>query len=275
MLCATLDRISAVVASEDTITVIGKGHGTYLQGCRPLVGTVVEQPESRGTAVGILFPLARILAQDPEVVVLITPSDHFVSPAPPFQRRLERALRVASAWRDRVVLLAAKPRPDDVDYGWIEPGPPDAAHPGVFSVRSFREKPSHLESVLFRKRGWLLNTMIVAARAHTLWRLLEERLPRLVHEFRLLLNRYRQEGRMASKIGGTGELERSIYSRLDSADFSRDVLEPAARSCVVLRLERVEWSDWGRPERILDSLNRPHRRHLGTAELRRALEETV
>ncbi|MGH7556155.1 MAG: hypothetical protein ACREMQ_24390, partial [Longimicrobiales bacterium] len=48
-------------------------------------------------------------------------------------------------------------------------------------------------------------------------------------------------------------LER-IYREMPKLDFSRDLLEVAAKHLAVMELEGVLWSDWGSPHRILDTL---------------------
>ncbi|MGW8180578.1 MAG: hypothetical protein ACWGQW_17740, partial [bacterium] len=51
------------------------------------------------------------------------------------------------------------------------------------------------------------------------------------------------------------ELEREILTRLyqgmPAFNLSRDLLTPCAKQSVVLPLDRVEWSDLGRPERVV------------------------
>jgi hypothetical protein len=40
------------------------------------------------------------------------------------------------------------------------------------------------------------------------------------------------------------------------ADFSRDLLQRCPEAALVLPLGNVDWSDWGRPERVTESLHR-------------------
>ena len=58
-------------------------------------------------------------------------------------------------------------------------------------------------------------------------------------------------------IGTTDELDvlDDIYSTMPTRNFSRDVLEPLAKQTAVMALWDVMWSDWGRPERIMDTLS--------------------
>jgi hypothetical protein len=46
-----------------------------------------------------------------------------------------------------------------------------------------------------------------------------------------------------------------IYRTIPALDFSRDLLQAAAKHLAVMKLEGVFWSDWGSPARILDTLH--------------------
>ena len=43
---------------------------------------------------------------------------------------------------------------------------------------------------------------------------------------------------------------------MPEADFSRDLVQRCPEAALVLPLGNVEWSDWGRPERVTESLRR-------------------
>jgi len=47
-----------------------------------------------------------------------------------------------------------------------------------------------------------------------------------------------------------------LYRTLWSSDFFEQVLEPCTERLAVLRLKGVEWSDLGRPERVLATMSR-------------------
>jgi mannose-1-phosphate guanylyltransferase len=46
------------------------------------------------------------------------------------------------------------------------------------------------------------------------------------------------------------------YHRMPHADFSRDLIQRCPKAALVLPLGNVEWSDWGRPDRVTESLRR-------------------
>ena len=45
-----------------------------------------------------------------------------------------------------------------------------------------------------------------------------------------------------------------IYSQMAASDFSRDLLQYASADSLVLPMQGLYWSDWGRPGQIVQSL---------------------
>ena len=45
-----------------------------------------------------------------------------------------------------------------------------------------------------------------------------------------------------------------LYRHMPSMNFSSDLLQKIPERLGVIELEEVLWSDWGRPERIVDTL---------------------
>lgn len=252
-----LDRISRVIDRDQMITVIGRGHWAHLleSSSGRLPGRIIEQPDSRGTAAAVFSALACILAVDPEAVLLVAPSDHFVYPETDFVNELAGMLRVANDFPDHLVLLGARGESPETDYGWIEPGV--RLRPGIRSVRSFKEKPSAPQAEKFLDRGFLLNTMLLAGKARAFWSVGKAVLPAFTRPFVSLSDSlraaYRGERANSAVPGRIPWSE--LYADLPSVDLSRDLLEHAAGRALVLEMNReLRWSDWGRPERVRESL---------------------
>jgi mannose-1-phosphate guanylyltransferase len=105
---------------------------------------LVVQPKNVGTAAAILYSLLRLSHLDPESMVVILPSDHYISDDETFMTYVESAFELVQLREDLVVLLGIKPERAETEYGWIEPvsshlaGNPD----GLSWVRRFWEKPT-------------------------------------------------------------------------------------------------------------------------------------
>lgn len=260
----TIDRVSGFVPAERTILVIRAGHRRFLDdalnGNRPAL--VVEQPADRGTAAAVFLALAHALEQDANATALILPSDHFIHPEEPFVRYAATACLLAAHVRDHMVLLGALPEKAETEQGWIMPGPesrlkdPDLAECGLLPVTNFHNKPGIKQAMHLLVQGGLLNTMITAAGGQFLWALGRRLIPRMVSRFEMLRRALRAvHGGTVDKMHATMALE-SVYQDLEEADFSRDLLEQARSWSLVLPMDDVLWSDWGRPERIMGSLDR-------------------
>lgn len=227
------ERIVVVVASEREALARAQ-----LRECGPV--DIVAQPSNHGTAPGLLLPLSRVRARDESASVVILPSDHYVRDEYAFERSIRRATAAAA---DRIVLVGAVPDSPETQYGWIvRRGPRSAA---AACVTRFCEKPSALVAEVLLREGALWNTFIMAGSAQHFWALCSQFLPST-------LSLFEGYGRAVSTPRETHVL-RDVYARLTAADFSRDVLQKADGLGVV-SLEECGWSDWGTPERVLDSL---------------------
>jgi len=266
MLQHTLDRTLGVVAPQRVVTVIRDGQQRFLhealRGAAP--GHVLVQPRDAGTAAAVFTALAAIGDMDENGTVLILPSDHFVYPERPFLRDLVHACLFAEQAPERLVLLGVRPHEPETDYGWIGPGSPDVTPLARFlgrapaAVRQFVEKPDAATASSLLTRGYLWNTGVAAARAKTLWSLGRAAFGRALDRFealRRVLGAVRL--RRAPAQSASVALQQA-YQDLGPMDFARDLCPGAARArrTLVLPVGDVHWSDWGRPERILNTVAR-------------------
>jgi mannose-1-phosphate guanylyltransferase len=252
MLQHTLDRASRISNPEAIVTVVAREHAGYWrsQVGGALASGVVTQPVNRDTAAGIFLPLARVRAMDPGATVAVFPSDHFIYPETRFVAAVETALRAAGELPQRLVLLGVRPDEPEPDYGWIFPGREllDLEGQRVHAVRTFLEKPSAEDARAAREEGALWNTMIIAAKVETLWRLGWRYLPELMFRFESYVEAIGTPMENAALT--------SVYADMPNRNFSSDLLQRARTEVAAIELEGVLWSDWGRAERIAETLAR-------------------
>lgn len=245
----TVDRAELVVPPERIVVVAdaAQAETVSLQLRGRAVDSVCLQPVNRETAAGVMLALAHILSRDPDAVVVVLPSDHFVLEEERFMSQAVRAAEAAACLEGGVVLLGARPESAESDYGWIEPGP--ALHCprpcGVRRVRRFVKKPTPAEAAAAFRAGALWNTFVVAARAEALFSLAAGQLPELGRAFGSILR--------AVGTASYGHVLRAEYAHLPTAGLSKEVFETSAESVAVLPLEGVTWSDWGSARRILET----------------------
>jgi len=242
------DRALDIAPAERVVTVIGRGHQNYLRDSRPIntPGPVVEQPSNRDTGPGVFLPLAKVMASDPDALVAIFPSDHFIHSRDRFKSVMEEAFELAERLPRQLVLLAARPDRAESEYGWIGTGPrmPDGS---AHLIQRFQEKPGADEAEHLYNQGSLWNTMIIAAKASALWRLAWDYHPGMMARFESL----KQRMGTASEAAAIA----SAYDNMPSVNFSRDLLERACDWSVALPMPSVAWCDWGNPDRMAQTLD--------------------
>lgn len=244
MLEHTLDRMNRLTPPSRTITVIGAHHEEVaLPQLAGHCDHVFRQPSSRDTGMALYVALAMIKRYHPNAIVTITPTDNYVSPAGKYIEQVRAARGVAARIRDTVVILGARPTEPDPELGYLSLGDSIADVPLVRSVAGFVEKPSVVLANELRQQGALWNTMVTCGTVDALWELGRATEPRLIDILESFV-----------PLVGTPDEEDAIeyiYRAYLPISFSRDMLERApAGAIAAMELEGVEWSDWGRPERI-------------------------
>jgi mannose-1-phosphate guanylyltransferase len=251
LLRQTLDRLSMLIPRQQIAVVTMAGHSAYVAAelrHETPAPHVLEQPRDRGTAAAVLLAAHWILARDPDAVMVVMPSDHFVGEDQAFMGHVADALRILDCQSDRIVLLGAEPSEPETDYGWIELGEPlpGSSRSQLYRVRHFREKPTAAMAAQLYRDGALWNTFVFAGRATALVEAGSDCLPAL-HERLVTL----------SKFLGTEHERwaiRQAYELSPRANFSQAVLERCPRKLVVARLSAVSWRDLGTPRRVVKTL---------------------
>jgi mannose-1-phosphate guanylyltransferase len=243
-------------------------------------GLVLEQPSNLGTAPGVFLPLAYVLADNPEATVILLPSDHFVHPENQFREHMIHAFDVAEKHPGQVILTGAIPDRAETEYGWIDAGTDwtdgsEALSRGPMKVMRFREKPEAKEARALLRQGCLWNTMVMTVKAKTLWTLGRQCLPEMMYKFDafLMVLRAVREGRLAPKFEASALA--TVYNNLAPADFSRDIVQHVSERSLVLPMEGVDWCDWGRPQRVTETLAGLGRRPLFPSDCLENKRESV
>lgn len=246
----TLDRTDLLTSPDNKVIVIANTH--YKEVSAQLMGRsagkLVLQPSNRDTGPGIFLPLTYVRASDPKALVAICPSDHFVYPESRFIEVIWDAALAAGQLEDRVILLGVRPDRPETEYGWIHPGSKIMCdgNSQLSAVKSFLEKPEYAEASEAMAAGAYWNTFVIVAGVGTLWSLGWRCLPEMMPLFECL----------DRAIGTPGEATvlESIYRVMPSSNFCTDLLQRVPEQVAVLPLTGVFWCDWGRPERIAESL---------------------
>ena len=246
----TLRRVAHTVEPRLISIVLTRSHERFyapiLSGVSPR--NLVVQPQNRGTAPAILYPLLRFAEVAPRATVAIFPSDHFVGNEREFMRHVEMAFAAVAMRPELTALLGIAPQSPETAYGWIEPGAA-IAETSLLIVRRFWEKPKPGIAGELMSRGCLWNSFVMVGQLSTLLGLFLIALPELYQAFRKI-----------RAVVGTSFEERTVerlYADLRATGFSERVLATERPvNLAVLPVHGADWSDLGEPRRVMDALVR-------------------
>ncbi len=239
-------RLRRAVAPEHTYYAVTRAHRRYW--ARDLADVerrrILVQPANKGTAPAIAYGALRVLHEDPQGLVAFVPADHYYENDQPFVDGLGEAFALAAQHSESIVLLGAEPDRAETEYGWIEPA---GSLQNFNRVICFWEKPSPPHAGDLLRRGCLWNTFVMVGRAQAFRDALCATVPGLARAFESALDR---------KPAFDPEIAGHLYNRLPSVDFSRQVLSVSTDRLLVLKMARAGWSDLGKPERVMETLER-------------------
>lgn len=126
-----------------------------------LDGSILLEPVARNTAPAIAAAALKVVADDPDGILVILPSDHYVPDAPGFARAIGAAAQLAVD--DWWVTLGIRPLRASTAYGYLRPGAELDASARV--VARFEEKPDAARAEQLVADGCLWNAGIFVVRA--------------------------------------------------------------------------------------------------------------
>ena len=183
---------------------------------------LLAEPVGRNTAPCIGWASATIARTDPDAVIAVLPSDHFIGDEPAFLEALERAVRAAeSGWITTIGIVPTRP---ETGYGYIEVG--ESVGDGVHAAARFVEKPNAERAETFLAGGrHLWNAGMFFYRARRMSDAIAKHLPALAAGL-AEIDAAAAQGNEASALG-------EIFPRLPSISIDHGVMEKAERVAVV------------------------------------------
>jgi mannose-1-phosphate guanylyltransferase len=246
----TVDRSDLVTSPERRLVVASEAHRAevYAQLEGRSRGPVILQPRDCGTVPAVYLALAHVKARNPEATVLIFSSDHFFYPEHQFLSAAWQAVWAAEQLEDKVVILGVKLDAPEPDSGWILPGSKLLEnHVGsVLSVSAILENPRRERAERAIRAGALQNTLFMASKARTLWKLGRRFFPLTMALFEWI----------GESLGTEEETDalRTSYRLMGKAALSGELLGLVPDRLAVVPLVDGRWSDWGKPTEIIKSI---------------------
>jgi len=177
---------------------------------------IVAEPVGRNTAPAIGLAAFILERQDSDAVIGLFPSDHVIANEKEFRRIIKRAVEIAAAGENMVV-MGIQPHRAETGYGYIEAGA--ASQPEILDVRRFTEKPDTDTAERFIPAGnFYWNSGMFVWGARTLANALREHLPKTASLLEEIAGAY-----------GTRQFEAvfaKLYPKCENISVDYAVLEP-------------------------------------------------
>lgn len=236
LLQETVARFDGIVPEGNRLVVTSRALGAMVRGQAPSL-RVLEEPKPMNTAPCVYWAAREIAKLDPKGVMLVAPSDHYVSRPSAFAQTIEAAIAWAQS-HDDLVTLGVKPTRPETGYGYLRTA--EVAGPGCFKVAAFVEKPPLERAREFVAAGnYFWNGGMFVWRVDVILRAFDEYMPEM--------------RKIWDECGG--DVERA-FPRLTATSIDYGVMEKAS-NVVAFPLD-CGWDDlgsWTSLESIADVLS--------------------
>lgn len=242
----TFKRLNKFVPTENILILTNERYNDLVLEQLPMVGQdqVVLEPAMRNTAPCILYASLKIQKMNPNAVMIVAPSDHWIEDEDAFAKDVKMCFDKCEQ-EDALCTLGIKPTFPNTGFGYIEykKGTEDA----LKKVAQFREKPDYETAKEFLSQGnflwnagifmWSVSTIVNAFKAYQ---------PSQYKLFFDGINTYNTEG------------ERSFiqenYAKAENISIDYAILEQS--SSIYVLPATFDWNDLGTWGSLYDKLDK-------------------
>lgn len=148
----TFDRLSQIIPAENILILTNEKYNDLVLEQLPMVKQeqVLLEPAMRNTAPCILYASLKIKKQNPDALMVVAPSDHWIEDENAFVENLQQCFDFC-AQQDALMTLGIQPTFPNTGYGYIEFDKSDK-NP-IKRVSQFREKPDYVTAKEFIDSG--------------------------------------------------------------------------------------------------------------------------
>jgi len=148
----TFHRLANLIPKENIFILTNERYNDLVLEQLPEVEQrqVVLEPAMRNTAPCILYASLKIQKENPDAVMIVAPSDHWIEDEKTFSKNVQQAFDFCTE-NDALMTLGIQPTFPNTGFGYIEYD--RASVEAIKSVNQFREKPDYETAKRFISQG--------------------------------------------------------------------------------------------------------------------------
>lgn len=242
----TFSRLSKLIPQENIFILTNEAYNNLVLEQLPQIGQgqVVLEPAMRNTAPCILYASLKIKKINPDAVMVVAPSDHWIEDEEKFINNLNTAFDYAEK-EDVLMTLGIQPTFPNTGYGYIEYNKADSND--IKKVAQFREKPDYGTAKKFLDSGnFLWNAGIFIWSVQSITEAFKKFQPVMYTLFDYGYNTYND----------VGEKDFIDENYVKSANVSIDYAVMESADNVYVLPATFDWNDLGTWGSLHDKLNK-------------------
>ncbi|MFY0630093.1 MAG: mannose-1-phosphate guanylyltransferase [Flavobacteriaceae bacterium] len=181
----TFDRINEIVPSENILIATNERYEELVLKQLPKTkkDQLLLEPMMRNTAPCILYAALKIYDRNPNAVILVAPSDHWIDNEKEFTRNIQTSFDACTN-QDILMTLGIQPNSPNTGYGYIQF---EKESQEIKKVKNFTEKPNLETAEKFLVSGdYLWNAGIFVWSAKSIIAAFEKSLPEMFALFNIM-----------------------------------------------------------------------------------------
>jgi mannose-1-phosphate guanylyltransferase len=242
----TFSRLSKLIPTENILILTNELYNDLVLEQLPMVKQeqVLLEPAMRNTAPCILYASLKIQKQNPDAVMVVAPSDHWIEDETAFASNLQTCFDFCQK-ENALMTLGIQPTFPNTGFGYIEFDKSDA-NP-IKKVNQFREKPNYETAKAFLDAGnFLWNGGIFIWSAQSITEAFEK--------FQPQMNALFQKGLASYNTSTEKRFIDENYDIAENISIDYAVLEKATN--VYVLPATFDWNDLGTWGQLHDKLDK-------------------
>ena len=231
----TFSRLSKLIPVENILILTNERYNDLVLQQLPMVKQeqVLLEPAMRNTAPCILYASLKIQKQNPDAVMVVAPSDHWIEDEEEFSKNLKQCFDFCQK-ENALMTLGIQPTFPNTGFGYIEFDKADANE--IKKVNQFREKPNYETAKAFLEAGnflWNGGIFIWSVKSIT----------EAFEKFQPQMNALFQQGSESYNTSNEKQFIEANYPNAENISIDYAVMEKAKN--VYVLPATFDWNDLG------------------------------